>query len=129
MSGAEVSGGIRCACGAWRAFHDDDVGQLRCATCNTLVGVEISPASQEEIEAEEVEITTLAELHDFVDTEFAEVAKRAKRLSPSLDHVSRVGIVTGVLIKTGIKLAAKNSAPRAVIEMVIAETIREMYGN
>lgn len=68
-----------------------------------------------------------AELSDLADVRFAEVVEELKRATPDMDAIERAGVVSAVLIATGITLACHHGAPRDVVEMALLEKIAEIY--
>jgi hypothetical protein len=69
------------------------------------------------------------ELHDFLDVEFARVVDRARQGASDMDPIAFSGIASGLLVKTAIRVAAREGCPRAALENVIARAVREHYGN
>lgn len=77
-------------------------------------------------------MTAKKELEEYLDREFAVVVQRARALNNAsarpLDDIAFSGTVTGMLLKTALKLAHDHHAPRHIIEKTIALTIESLWG-
>jgi len=67
------------------------------------------------------------DLHEYLDVNFTRVVDNVKKLTPGMDERVRAGYISGFLIKTGIKLAAKHGAPRDVVESALANIVEDNY--
>lgn len=70
-----------------------------------------------------------AELRDLADVRFAEVVEDLKRATPDMDAMERAGVVSAMLIATGIALACHHGAPRDVVEEALLAKVAEIYGD
>jgi hypothetical protein len=68
------------------------------------------------------------ELETYLDTHFAKVIENAKTLATDMHSVEFAGTTSGLLIKTGIKLAVDHGAPRQVLSGAVQAMLGELYG-
>ena len=65
-------------------------------------------------------------LQEHLDIELAQVVEDARRRA-SMDGVTFTGTVSGLLLRTGLALAAKHGAPRSVVEVQLSHLIQETW--
>jgi hypothetical protein len=66
-------------------------------------------------------------LEEFLDVNLTKVIDEARK-THGADQIRFAGTVSGFLIKTGIALAARNGAPRPVLEEALARAVQDWYG-
>jgi len=71
---------------------------------------------------------TREELLALADALFADVVEQLKELTPNMNDVERAGSIAGILIASGVALAAAHGAPRDVVELALREKIQDAYG-
>lgn len=74
-------------------------------------------------------IESVEHLHEEADERFAAVVEELRAQCEDMDELTFVGTISGLLFKTGIKLAAHHGAPKAVVQLSVNQTIEECFGS
>lgn len=71
---------------------------------------------------------TREKLLALADIRFSEAVEELRTLSLDMDPMERAGSISGMLIATGVALAAEHGAPRDIVERAVQEKIEDAYG-
>jgi hypothetical protein len=63
-----------------------------------------------------------------IDIAFEKTIKELYEQFPTEDSIVFAGMISGMLIATGVKIAYKEGCKRAVLEMGVASKIEQIYG-